>query len=106
MTRYAELREAAGDQLFGLVEVGKVVEAHGRLWVGHEFRCYLNGREVSDDCFAANDKEGWAKLYLTHGPSTWFGRSRVAYYLGGTTILSACFHGRVVLVPTHPGTPL
>ena len=29
----------------------------------HEYRCYLDGEDISDWCVAADDEEGWADCY-------------------------------------------
>ena len=30
----------------------------------YAYRCYVNGKDVSDACFAADDVEGWADCYV------------------------------------------
>ena len=45
---------------YGLVDVAVTPRAQ-------EFRCWLDGVEITNRCRAANDQEGWAEVYTEQG---------------------------------------
>lgn len=70
----------------------------------HAWRCWLDGREVTRDCFAADDGAGWVDLYLADALGrVWYDRLRggpIEYrtfgdvYLEGPGYRTPVYHDR------------
>lgn len=73
MDRRSLLRRAAGLPALALVPLLPALpeprRRHGLVDVLEDpayagsFRCFVDGREVTDHCFRADDREGWADVY-------------------------------------------